>query len=98
MPMFDPPHPGLLIADILENGELKVKTVSELARHIGVTRATLSRVVNGRAAVSPEMALLLEDALGVKADMWLGLQTARDLWAASQKKRTRVASLLDEAA
>lgn len=82
--MFDPPHPGLPIADILKNGDLTVGHVSDwMARHLGITRATLSRLINGRAAVSADMALRLEGALGVKAEMWLRLRVARGLWIAS---------------
>jgi addiction module HigA family antidote len=95
MGMFNPPHPGALIADILENGELSVgKTVTALAKHLGVTRATLSRVVNGRAAISADMALRLQDAFGIRADLWLSLQFKRDLWVASQKKRKKVSSVV----
>src|ERR1017187_3175853 len=51
MEMFDPAHPGMLIADVLESGGLKVKSVSALARHLGVTRAKMSRVIKGKIAV-----------------------------------------------
>jgi len=95
MEMFNPPHPGALIADILENGELSVgNTVTALARHLGVTRPTLSRVINGRAAVSADMALRLQDAFGVRADLWLRLQWKRDLWVASRKRRRKVKRLV----
>lgn len=95
MGMFNPPHPGALIADILENGELKVgKSVTALAKHLGVTRATLSRVINGRSAVSADMALKLQDAFGVRADLWLSLQFKRDLWVASRKRRKKVSSVV----
>jgi addiction module HigA family antidote len=94
MGMFNPPHPGALIADILENGGLKVKTVTGLAKHLGVTRATLSRVVNGRSAVSADMALKLQDAFGMRADLWLSLQWKRDLWVASQKRRKKIRSVV----
>jgi addiction module HigA family antidote len=95
MGMFNPPHPGALIADILENGELKVgKSVTALAKHLGVTRATLSRVINGRSAVSADMALKLQDAFGVRADLWLSLQFKRNLWVASRKKRKKVSSVV----
>ncbi len=91
MEMYNPPHPGLLIEDILENGNLSVgNTVTALAKHLGVTRAALSRVINGKAAVSAEMALRLQDALGVKADLWLSMQAKRDLWVASRKRRKKV--------
>jgi antitoxin HigA-1 len=100
MRMFNPAHPGALIADILENGNLSVgNSVTALAKHLGVTRAALSRVINGKAGVSAEMALRLQDALGVKADLLLRMQVQRDLWVASRKRRKRVASaVLDEAA
>lgn len=95
MGMFNPPHPGALIADILENGELSVgRSVTGLAKHLGVTRATLSRVINGRSAVSADMALKLQDAFGVRADLWLGLQLKRDLWVASRKRRKKVRSVV----
>ena len=75
MRMHNPSHPGALVADILENGNLTVgSSVTALAKHLGVTRATLSRVINGRSAVSAEMALRLQDALGVDADLWLRMQ------------------------
>jgi antitoxin HigA-1 len=100
MRMHNPAHPGMLIADILENGNLSVgRSITALAKHLGVTRAALSRVINGRAAVSAEMALRLQDALGVDADLWLRMQVQRDLWVASKKKRKKVPSVvLDKAA
>jgi addiction module HigA family antidote len=100
MRMHNPAHPGMLIADILENGNLSVgRSITALAKHLGVTRAALSRVINGRAAVSAEMALRLQDALGVDADLWLRMQVKRDLWVASRKKRAKVGRLvLDKAA
>jgi addiction module HigA family antidote len=95
MGMFNPPHPGALIADILENGNLKVgNSVTALAKHLRVTRATLSRVINGRSAVSADMALKLQDAFGVRADLWLSLQFKRDLWVASRKRRKKVRSVV----
>jgi addiction module HigA family antidote len=95
MRMHNPAHPGLLIADILENGNLKVgQSVTALAKHLGVTRAALSRVINGRAAVSADMSLRLQEALGVKAELWLRMQSQRDLWVASRKKRKKVRSLV----
>ena len=94
MEMFNPPHPGMMIAD--QMGDL---SVTALAKHLKVTRATLSRVINGKAAVSAEMALRLQDAFGIKADFWLGMQASRDLWIAQQKRRAKVRPLpLDRAA
>jgi len=82
--MKNPPHPGdTLREDVLPALGL---TVTEAAAQLGVTRAALSRVLNGRAAISPTMALRLEAWLGVenggRADLWLSQQTAYDLWQA----------------
>jgi addiction module HigA family antidote len=83
MIMYDPPHPGeTLREDILPALGLNV---TEAAKQLGVTRAALSRVLNGRAAISPTMALRLEAWLGEhggNADVWLAQQTAYDLWQA----------------
>jgi addiction module HigA family antidote len=82
--MHNPPHPGeTLREDVLPALGL---TVTGAAQQLGVTRAALSRVLNCRAAVSPEMALRLEGWLGVenggRADMWIAQQAAYDLWKA----------------
>ena len=82
--MFNPPYPGeTLKEDVLPALGL---SVTEAAGQLGVTRAALSRVLNGRAAISPEMALRLEGWLGVenggRADTWIGQQAAYDLWKA----------------
>lgn len=82
--MFNPPHPGeTLREDVLPALGL---TVTDAAVQLGVTRAALSRVLNGRAAISPNMALRIEGWLGVEnggsADAWLAQQTAYDLWQA----------------
>lgn len=80
--MHNPPHPGeTLREDVLPALGL---TVTDAARQLGVTRAALSRVLNERAAVSPEMALRLEGWLGMenggRADVWIAQQAAYDLW------------------
>lgn len=82
--MFDPPHPGeTLREDVLPALGL---TVAEASAQLGVTHAAVSRVLNGRAAISPEMALRLEAWLGVEhggsADVWVAQQAAYDLWKA----------------
>jgi addiction module HigA family antidote len=85
--IFNPPHPGeTLREDVLPELGL---TVTEAAEQLGVTRSALSRVLNGHAAISPEMALRLEQWLGVenggRADLWIAQQAAYDLWQARQK-------------
>jgi addiction module HigA family antidote len=77
MPMKNPPHPGRSIKDAcLEPLELNV---TEGAAALGVARHTLSRVINGQAGISPEMAIRLEKAFGGSADSWLRMQAAYDL-------------------
>lgn len=85
--MYKPPHPGeTLREDILPALEL---TVTEAARQLGVTRPTLSRVLNGHAAISPDMAIRLEAWLGAerggRAELWLGQQMDYDIWKARQR-------------
>ena len=74
--MKDPPHPGEMVGDSLE--ELGV-SISAAARALGVTRQQLHNVISGRSAVSPEMAVRLEQALGSTADAWLRMQANYDL-------------------
>lgn len=77
MPMKNPPHPGLSVRlDCLEPLGL---SVTEGARVLGVTRQTLKNLVNGKAGISPEMAIRLSKAFGSGAEVWLGMQMAHDL-------------------
>ncbi len=85
--MFNPPHPGLTLRDdVLPALGL---SVTEAATQLGVARVTLSRMLNGRAGISPEMALRIEAWLGVErggeARLWLAEQNAYDMWQAEQK-------------
>lgn len=76
MRMHNPPHPGLVIREYLDG-----ITISDAANHLGVTRAALSRVINGKASISPTMALRLEKAFGsTSAETWLNMQAKYDLW------------------
>jgi addiction module HigA family antidote len=78
--MHDPPHPGeILRADYLEPLEL---TVTEAARALGVTRKTLSALLNERSGVSPAMAYRLARGFDTSPDFWINLQTQHDLWQA----------------
>lgn len=77
MAMYDPPHPGHSIKDAcLDPLNL---TVTKGAEKLGVARHTLSRVINGHAAISPEMALRLEKIGWSTAESWLRMQLAYDL-------------------
>jgi addiction module HigA family antidote len=89
--MYNPPHPGLTLRDdVLPALELNV---TQAADQLGVTRVALSRVLNGRAAISPEMALRLEAWLGREnggtAGLWLAQQAAYDEWQARQALKGR---------
>lgn len=81
MEMYNPPHPGLKLRDALDSLGLNI---TEASQQLGVTRAALSRVMNGRAAISPSMALRLEAWLGIerggRAELWLAEQASFDLW------------------
>ncbi len=90
--MYNPPHPGeTLREDVLPALNLNV---TQAAAQLNVTRAALSRVLNGRAAISPEMALRLEAWLGVenggRADVWIAQQAAYDLWKARKAGTPKV--------
>jgi antitoxin HigA-1 len=77
MPMKNPPHPGEFIReDIIKALKLSVTRAAEV---LGVRRATLSDVLNGNAALSPEMALRIEKAFGVSMELLLKLQASYDV-------------------
>ncbi len=84
MPMHNPPHPGLTVRhDCLEPLGL---TVTEGAKVLGVTRQALNNLVNGKASISPEMAVRLSKAFGATPETWMRLQMAYDLSQVQQKK------------
>lgn len=90
--MYNPPHPGeTLKEDVLPALGL---SVSKAAQQLGVTRTTLSRILNGHVAISPEMARRIEAWLGAerggRAEIWLGMQMDHDLWIAEQKPAPKV--------
>ena len=89
--MFNPPHPGLTLReDVLPALGL---TVTEAAKQLDVSRVAFSRMVNRRAAISPDMALRLEAWLGVArggdARAWLAQQSSYDVWQAQQRFKVR---------
>ncbi len=83
--MHNPPHPGEVIRELcLEPLGL---SVTEAAKALGVTRKTLSAILNGRAGISPEMAIRLSIAFDTSAESWLNQQTQYDLWKAEQHRK-----------
>ncbi len=83
MRMKNPPHPGRVVRE--ECIEPLGLTVTRAARALGVTRQTLNNLVNGRAGVSPEMAIRLSKAFGSSSELWLGMQMEYDLAQAERK-------------
>lgn len=85
MQMFNPPHPGEIIKELcLEPLGL---TVTRAAEALGVSRKTLSAILNGRAGISPEMAIRLSIAFDTSAESRLNQQVQYDLWLARQNQR-----------
>jgi addiction module HigA family antidote len=87
MTMFNPAHPGEILKElVIESLEL---TITDVAKHLDVSRKTLSKVLNARGSVTPEMAVRLELAFGKpSADHWLRLQNSYDLWQTRQEQES----------
>ena len=84
MKMHNPPHPGEVLRELC----LKPLglTVTELAKALGVSRKTLSSILNGRGGISPEMAVRLSIAFNTTAESWLSQQVQHDLWQVERKR------------
>ncbi|MFJ3482770.1 HigA family addiction module antitoxin [Pseudomonas sp. NPDC090202] len=91
MDMHNPPHPGEMLQDMLP--ELNIK-IAEMARRLHFSREMLSRVINGRAPVSPDLAVRLERSGLSTARFWLGLQMNHDLWQAEHREQPAVGRLV----
>ncbi len=83
--IFTPAHPGEVLRDYL--GEM---SIAEAAGRLGITRAHLSRIVNGRARISAAMSLRLSAALGTSPEFWLKMQLQYDLWQARKSKKPKI--------
>ena len=81
-PMHNPCHPGEVLREALSD-----ISVTDAAKHLGVGRVALSRLLNGATGISPEMALRLSKALGTSPEFWYGMQVNYDLWQARKKVR-----------
>ena len=85
MSMHNPAHPGEILKELIIN-PLDL-TITDASEHLNVSRKTLSKVLNGRGSITPEMALRLELVFKKSsADHWLRLQNAYDLWKSRQNK------------
>ncbi len=84
--MHNPAHPGEVLREFFPEG----MTVGDVASRLHVSRVQLSRVLNGRASMSAEMALRVAALTGTTAESWLENQTHWDLWQASQHSRPHI--------
>lgn len=83
--MHNPPHPGAVLRDWLEG-----HTTTDAAKNLGVSRVTLSRILNGSAGISADMDLRLSLALGTTPGLWIRMQAERDLSEARKSFRAKV--------
>jgi antitoxin HigA-1 len=86
--MHNPASPGELLREFLGNA-----TATELARQIGTARATVSRILNGRTAVTVDLSISLGQALGLSPDFFSKAQLQYDLWIELQKRRPKIKRL-----
>ena len=86
--MHNPASPGELLKEFL--GPI---TATQLAEHIGVARATISRILNGRSAVTVDLSIRLGEALALSPDFFSKAQLQRDLWIESHRKRPKIRPL-----
>jgi addiction module HigA family antidote len=86
--MFNPASPGELLREFLGN-----RPITEVAAHIGVARATLSRILNGRTSVTVDLSIRLGQALNLSPDFFSRAQLQYDLWIESQKNRPKIRPL-----
>lgn len=85
MLMHNPPHPGLIVKRMLIKGaEL---SVTDAAKALGVGRVTLSKLLNKKSGISPEMAVRLSLALNTSSEMWINMQSMYDLWQAEKERK-----------
>lgn len=88
MRMHNPAHPGIVLREYLGQ-----TSVTEAAQRLGVTRAALSRILNGKAAISADMAVRLSILLNTSSSLWAGMQSDYDLWHAEQQRHDFVVPL-----
>ncbi len=86
--MHNPASPGELLQEFIGT-----RTIGEVAEHIGVARATLSRIINGRNAVTVDISIRLGEALNLSPDFFSKAQLQYDLWRESQRKRRKIKPL-----
>ena len=93
--MHNPAHPGEILREIYLD-PMRV-TITEAAEALGVSRKHLSAIVNGRASVTPDMAVRLAGVFATEPELWVNLQSQHDLWQVSRKARPKVRPLREAA-
>jgi addiction module HigA family antidote len=88
MRMHNPPHPGEVLRELCI--EPLGITVTDAAKALGVSRKTLSAILNGRAGISPEMAIRLSKAFDTSPESWLNQQLQYDLWVAQRSGQGKI--------
>ncbi len=91
--MHNPPHPGEVLREYLEDCSI---SVTDAAEKLGITRVSLSRILNGKSGISADMAWRLADSLGTSPELWTGLQAMYDLWQCQQQPRPTVKKMSRE--
>ena len=86
--MYNPASPGELLKEFLGN-----RTATQLADHIGVARATISRILNGRTAITTDLSIRLGEALSLSPDFFSKAQLQHEMWIESQKRRKKIKPL-----
>ena len=84
MLMHNPPHPGEVLKELCI--EPLGITVTDAAKGLGISRKTLSSILNGKAGISPEMAVRLSIAFNTSSESWLNQQSQYDLWQAEKHR------------
>lgn len=88
MKMYNPPHPGFVLKEYIEGMK-----IGEVAKKLGVSRISLSRILNGKTAISAEMAIRIGLALNTSPNMWLSMQGDYDLWQIEHNKTFSITPL-----
>lgn len=86
--MYNPAHPGMVLRDCLDGHK-----ITHVARHIGVSRVTLSKILNCRAGITADMSLRLSAAFGTNPSFWFDMQSNYEMWQAKRRKRPRIRPL-----
>lgn len=89
MPMHNPPHAGFVLREYIDG-----YSVTEVALRLGITRANLSRILNGKQGISAEMSIRLSRLLGTNPNFWLDMQTSYDLWQAQNNPKIDYSTII----